>query len=424
MKIVSLKAENIKRLVAVNITPKGDVIKITGKNANGKSSVLDSIWMALGGGDVIPGKPIRDGQEKAVIEVDLGDMKVIRKFTKSGSTLTVEGKDGAVFRSPQSILDGLIGRLAFDPMAFMRLKSADQFRELALHAGIDFAQMDGERKIVFNQRTDINRALKQAIVEQNAITVPEGAPDEIQESGELLVELNAGIENNRNIEKLRERKVRTFEGIEFLKSGIVSAKEELKKAQQRFDDFTAKNEKEIKLAQMELDSVSAAITASAETDVTIIRDKLMSLESRNNAARSKQLRKAKDEQVARLAASSEKATAGIEAIDVKRESMVKASKLPVVGLGFGEDCVTYNGIPMDQASSAEQLRISVAVAMSMNPKLRVIRIQDGSLLDSDSMRVIEEMAAADDFQFWIEQVDESGKVGVVIADGAVASDNQ
>lgn len=63
MKIVSLKAENIKRLVAVEITPKGNVVKITGKNANGKSSVLDSIWMALGGGVVIEdGRVASDNQ--------------------------------------------------------------------------------------------------------------------------------------------------------------------------------------------------------------------------------------------------------------------------------------------------------------------------------------------------------------------------
>jgi hypothetical protein len=37
------------------------------------------------------------------------------------------------------------------------------------------------------------------------------------------------------------------------------------------------------------------------------------------------------------------------------------------------------------------------------------------------MRLIEEMAAEQDFQVWIERVDESGTVGVVIEDGQVAS---
>ena len=50
--IVSLSAENILRLVAVHITPDkdGNLVVISGNNGNGKSSVLASIAMALGGG--------------------------------------------------------------------------------------------------------------------------------------------------------------------------------------------------------------------------------------------------------------------------------------------------------------------------------------------------------------------------------------
>ena len=49
MKIVSLEAENYKRLKAVEITPDGNMVVIGGRNAQGKSSVLDAIWAALGG---------------------------------------------------------------------------------------------------------------------------------------------------------------------------------------------------------------------------------------------------------------------------------------------------------------------------------------------------------------------------------------
>ncbi|AHB50058.1 hypothetical protein W911_06825 [Hyphomicrobium nitrativorans NL23] len=40
MKIIGLTAENIKRLVAVEIEPTGAVVQITGKNGNGKTSAL------------------------------------------------------------------------------------------------------------------------------------------------------------------------------------------------------------------------------------------------------------------------------------------------------------------------------------------------------------------------------------------------
>ncbi len=60
------------------------------------------------------------------------------------------------------------------------------------------------------------------------------------------------------------------------------------------------------------------------------------------------------------------------------------------------------------------------MAMALNPKIRVIRITDGSLLDSENLALIEEMAGEHDFQIWIEKVDESGSVGITIEDGQVA----
>ena len=38
-KIIKLQAENVKRLKAIEITPAGNTVIITGKNAQGKSSV-------------------------------------------------------------------------------------------------------------------------------------------------------------------------------------------------------------------------------------------------------------------------------------------------------------------------------------------------------------------------------------------------
>lgn len=114
-----------------------------------------------------------------------------------------------------------------------------------------------------------------------------------------------------------------------------------------------------------------------------------------------------------------KLTERIERIQKTKADALAAVEFPVPGLSFDESGVTLNGIPLEQASSAEQLRVSVALAMAANPELRVLRIVDGSLLDSDSMKIITELATEHDYQVWIEVVDESGKVGVVIEEGRV-----
>ena len=120
----------------------------------------------------------------------------------------------------------------------------------------------------------------------------------------------------------------------------------------------------------------------------------------------------------------EDGTAKLCALDEEKNAALAAAELPIDGLGVTDDGVTYNDIPFDQLSSAEQLRVSLAMAMALNPKLRVIRITDGSLLDSNSLQIIQDMIREKDFQLWLETVDESGEVGFVIEDGAVVQANK
>ena len=77
-------------------------------------------------------------------------------------------------------------------------------------------------------------------------------------------------------------------------------------------------------------------------------------------------------------------SARIEAIDAEKAKTIAAADMPVTGLGFGDGCVTFDGLPLEQASDA-QPEISMAIAAAMNPKLRVLRIRDGSLLDDDAL---------------------------------------
>jgi hypothetical protein len=67
------------------------------------------------------------------------------------------------------------------------------------------------------------------------------------------------------------------------------------------------------------------------------------------------------------------------------------------------------------------MRVSMAVALAMNPSLRVCLIRDGSLLDSDSLEIIREMAEAADAQVWLERVSEGADCQVIIEDGAIAT---
>ena len=98
---------------------------------------------------------------------------------------------------------------------------------------------------------------------------------------------------------------------------------------------------------------------------------------------------------------------------------IAAAKLPVNGLGFGDGFITLNGLPFKQASDAERLRTSVAIAMALNPKLRLILVKDGSCLSPKSMKILEDMANEKDFSVWIERQVGTGGTGFVIEDGRI-----
>lgn len=160
LRIHRLQAENYKRLVAVDITPDGDVVTIAGKNAQGKSSVLDSIYAALAGREAKVDKPIREGQNSATVSVDLGEIVVTRKWKKDDAgTLTVESKEGATFKSPQARLDEIIGRRAFDPLEFVHQKPAEQVATLISTVELPFDpdELESQRKAAYEARTVVGR---------------------------------------------------------------------------------------------------------------------------------------------------------------------------------------------------------------------------------------------------------------------------
>ena len=149
---------DVKRLVAIDIRPNGDVVVLGGKNGAGKSSVLDAITYALAGERSLPREPLRRGTEKGEVEIDLGEFRVRRTFTPGGGgTLTVLSPEGARYPSQQAMLDRLTGKLAFDPLAFAGQKPDEQAKTLRGMLGLDFTTIDAERSAAFAARTAVNR---------------------------------------------------------------------------------------------------------------------------------------------------------------------------------------------------------------------------------------------------------------------------
>ncbi|NIV98744.1 hypothetical protein GWN26_06185, partial [Candidatus Saccharibacteria bacterium] len=92
----------------------------------------------------------------------------------------------------------------------------------------------------------------------------------------------------------------------------------------------------------------------------------------------------------------------LEAIDENKRKAVEEARLPIKGLEFDESGVRFNGLPFSQASDAEQLRVSVALGIAANPKLKVLLVRNGSLLDEDNLKMVAAMAEKHGAQIWME----------------------
>ena len=426
MRIIELRAENIKRLSAVEIRPDGAIVEIAGKNKQGKTSILDAIWWALAGTKNIQAEPIRDGAESALIRLDLGDYIVRRTLTRKKpgepectTTLKVETPDGLQLKQPQSVLDGFLDTLTFDPLLFLRAPPNKQF-DMAKRfvPDVDFQAIEAANLKDVSDRRDWNR---DAETRRRAAALID-APTTFEPIDEkpLLDKMSEAAEENEEIAERRRRRVA-------LEDSCAERERKAERLRAESEELSRQAKAKLDEAAAVLDSVKPdrARLAKAETlpdmiDVAALRQKLDEARAHNaKGARAEEKKRltAEAENFEKLAAEADQRLKNRE--EAKRKA-VAAAKIPVDGLSFGEDMILLNGKPFDQASDAEQLATSIAVAMAGNSELRVIRVRDGSLLDRDAMQLLADLAAKKDFQIWIERVEGDGKGAFIIEDGAVA----
>jgi hypothetical protein len=392
--IIELQAQNVKRLSAVTIHPNGQpVVIIGGRNGQGKTSVLDAIQWAFAGKSAMPDEPIRAGQARATIIAKTQDYLIERRIAPSGSTVTVTAADGGKLASPQAVLDKLTSDIAFDPLAFLRQKPRDQARTLQALIGLDVEGFATRRKAIYDQRASANLTLKNLEAKQTQLHP--NLPDQEQSASALAERLRAAERNAA----MRATALRDLDNIN---AEIKRMEAALAQAKTKHDQVRAA-----------LDNMPAP--TSTEDLAAQIRD----IEATNAKIRHNAAQKQVAAEVEKWRAESQRLTKALEQADADERAAVAAVKLPVPGLSVDADQVRLNGVPLAQASQAEQIRVGVAIAMAQRPGVRVALVRDGSLLDDDSLAALAAAAAEHGAQVWVERVGRGKEVSVVIEDGQV-----
>jgi DNA repair exonuclease SbcCD ATPase subunit len=405
------------------------MVVIAGANESGKTSLLDSIDVALCGIKNMPAHPVRKGAKSGRIQIDLGDYKITRLFSETAnnnvlSKLQIEGKSREQFKTPQALLDSLMGEISFDPLEFTRMKPEKQLETLRglVKVELDIDALDQQQKADYDERRIVGREIDALKARLAAMPEYADAPDEPVDIEALSQQISSAVTHNEAIsqdeaelEELRAEEQRLGQKV---KAAVVEIKEleerieRLREGIREDGNQAAAIELQIKTFPPIAERINIAHLSEQMSRATWINNEVRGKKAHAAAAAELQQAEAKHDEI------DVRMTARME----ERTQAIASAKMPVDGLNFGEKMVLWDGLPFDQASQAVQIRVSVAIAMASNPTIRVLRIKDGSLLDAKSRAVIEQMAAEHDYQVWMELVDTSGKVGVVMEDGEASGE--
>lgn len=411
MKILNLKSENVKGIKVIDITPKDNMVIISGKNGAGKTSAIDSLWYAMlwkAGSKGVP-MPIRKGAKFADIQVtlceDLTDDEIAqgktpeplfiinRNWTANDKTyLKVTNGKGLVYTSPQKLLDDLIGFLSVDPRKFTTMSGKEHRTILINLTGFNVEEIEAKIANLREQRTIKGREVKLLSGEREVITL-EDLPEEVISVTNINNELQEAMSVNSKINEMVRKREQALEEIARLKINLAEYEEYLQ--------------------------------SHTTIPIESLKEKLNNSQEINEQVRARERNKVANEKQNKAQAEYDNFTKGIEKETAKLEEGLKTNwhKIPDQKLSLTETDIAYDGIPYSQISFSEQLRVAMKIAMVSSKKLNVVSISDYTLLDEKNKEIIRQMAKEFNCQVWAEEVDDTGTKGFYIEDGEVAAEN-
>ncbi len=464
LRIVSFHAENVLRIRTATFTPDDRSVIVAGRNMAGKTSIWECIRMAVQGKGAVPADAVHCDEEKGIIRIGIGPDRdspprfVITRNVRPGgkSTLRLEAGEGlaAQFKSPQSLLNSLYGELSFDPLEFAKAKP-DAQRDMLLdlvELPIDLEGSFREEKAAFEERRIYNRDVERVTTTIGSLPdVPESTPEKRIDTAALAKDLQdihtaaaahedlvrAASEAEERLATLQrmgpERLTAAEHALNERKSELQEFEQRVIKQRSEYEGAVNKAEDALDATQKEisdekvkrgrvLDAAQAKLEGRIKPDPTEILKTIEDAHRINDLVDKLTRRREYEGELALAEMARDTAQEKLDQVKAQRAAAIEAAKFPIARLGFTDSGVTYKDHPIENASHAELVRLSMCLAMAKNPTLRVVRIQDGNLLDQAGLDVVFKLAAAQDFQVWMEWVGTEhlpDKPYVIIQDGEI-----
>lgn len=417
-KIKSMHVKNLRNVLDVEFTDLDEnLVKISGNNGAGKSTIVDAIFLAILWKTYI-GKwrsiesLVTLGKEKTEIEVTLEGsgkkLRITRKISAAGNTSLEVRSSDPDDKLQQKDLDALLSEFTIDPLEFTRKSKKEQYETIKVITWVDTTEIDNQISLQ-EEKTKIARA--QATEYKKSFENMQWVEKAERVSTEALAQTQKEImEHNQAVDQVVNKVWQSQGMIWIIERDIAETAQELEQLKQKLKD-----EKSLLDTLME-SKATIGDTLSTEE----IEEQIKNADSINQkAAAWERYVELENTKIWKEVELTKQATA-LDELREKKKQMITEAKMPIENMEFSEaDGVIINNILFDQYSSAEQLKFACKIATATNPALRVIYIKDGSLLDAKSMLEIEQFAEAEWYQVFCERVWEELDT-IIMRDGAVA----
>ena len=416
VKITSFEAENVKRIKAVQFTPSEDGLTIIGgKNANGKTSVLDSIVYALGGEKYRPKNFNRDGSAvPGKIRIELSNGLIVER---SGKNATLKVTDPTGRKAGQKLLNEFIEPLALNLPKFLNASDKEKSETLLQIIGVgeELAELDKQENLIYSERTLVGRDADKKAKLAEALEYYPDAPEELVSASELIKQQQEILAKNGRNEEFRQ-KANDLEKKEALAwEKVTLAQAELEKAQTRLEEL-----------KKEFNEVSEAKEAAffdasklEDESTAEIEESIANIEEINRRVRANLTKANAIDEAEQLRNEYSKMTDKLEEVRNKRKALLDSADLPLEGLSVNEGALVYKGQQWSDMSSAEQLIVATAIVRKLNPECGFVLMDKLEQMDTDTLAEFGSWLEAEGLQVIATRVSTGEECSIIIEDGTV-----
>jgi len=417
VKITSFEAENVKRIKAVQFTPSEDGLTIIGgKNANGKTSVLDGIVYALGGEKNRPKNFNREGSAvPGKIKIELSNGIIVER---SGKNASLKVTDPSGRKGGQKLLNEFIEPLALNLPKFMNASDKEKGETLLQIIGVgeELAELDKKENFIYSERTLVGRDADKKSKLAEALEYYPDAPEELVSASDLIKQQQEILARNGENQRKRDR----VKEITFEKHRIF---DEAQRLENQIAELTARLEERKKAYEKTAEDEAIAMKDAAQLEdenTAEIEESIANIEEINRRIRANLTKANAVNEAEQLRNEYDKMTGELEAVRSQRKALLDSADLPLEGLSVSEGALVYKGQQWSDMSSAEQLIVATAIVRKLNPECGFVLMDKLEQMDTDTLAEFGEWLEAEGLQVIATRVSTGDECSIIIEDGTIA----